>query len=291
MVSKKLIVAAIGIVVIVALFGGYFAFTKLSPAAENGDIVKVDYILKLENGSVIDTNIQKIAEENGIFNEQRKYEPMQITVGSGQVIPGFDRALIGMHKGQTKTVTIPPEEAYGEYKIESIGNITRKFEYDRVVNANFSKVAVPIENFVQHFGVNATKGAIVEEPMSDFKFKVLDVNEENATVIAYYKIGQVIQVPTTRFNATVIAVGANSVTFRQDPPESAYKQYGNVIYEVTPTKIIETVDVEVGERVPYGIIKEVNDDYILLDMNHPLAGKTLVFTITIVNIMKPAASK
>lgn len=289
MVSKKLIVAAIGIVIILALFGGYFTLTKFMPAAEAGDIVKINYILKLENGSVIDTNLQNVAEENGLFNEQRTYEPMQITVNASQVIPGFDKALIGMREGQTKTVTVQPADAYGEYKIESVGNISRTFEYDRTISTDTSPVPIPLDAFKEHFGVEAKKGDIVKDAQSGYDIKVLDTNEENATVIVAYHIGQVIQVQTTGFNATVISIGANKVTFRQDPPESAEKAYGKVTYEVTPTKIIETVDVQVGDKVPYGIITEVNDDYILMDMNHPLAGKTLVFTITMVNVMKPAA--
>ena len=289
MVSKKLIVAVIGIVIILALFGGYFTLTKLMPAAKAGDIVKVNYILKLENGSVIDTSIQSIAEESGIYNAQRKYEPIQITVNSSQVIPGFDKALIGMREGQTKTITVQPAEAYGEWKIENVANISRTFEYDRTISTDISPVPIPLDAFKEHFGVEAKKGDIVKDAQSGYDIKVLDTDEENATVIVAYHIGQVIQVQTTGFNATVISIGSNKVTFRQDPPESAEKQYGTVTYEVTPTKIIETVDVQVGEKVPYGIITEVNDDYVLLDMNHPLAGKTLTFTITMVNVMKPAA--
>jgi peptidylprolyl isomerase len=41
--------------------------------------------------------------------------PLEFTVGSGQVISGFDEAVIGMTPGMTKTVTIPPEKGYGVY--------------------------------------------------------------------------------------------------------------------------------------------------------------------------------
>jgi FKBP-type peptidyl-prolyl cis-trans isomerase 2 len=259
------------------------------PAAKAGDIVKVNYILKLENGSVIDTNIQSIAEESGIYNAQRKYEPIQITVNSSQVIPGFDKALIGMREGQTKTITVQPAEAYGEWNIENVANISRTFEYNRTISTDISPVPIPLDAFKEHFGVEAKKGDIVKDAQSGYDIKVLDTNEENATVVVAYHVGQVIQVPTTGFNATVISVGTNKVTFRQDPPETAEKQYGTVTYEVTPTKIIETLDVQVGESVSIGTVTEVTDDNVLIDMNHPLAGKTLTFTITMVNVMKPAA--
>ena len=69
--------------------------------AKNGDIVQVDYTGKLENGTVFDTS------------EGR--EPLNFTLGAGQVIPGFEQAVLGMKVGESKTVTIPVDEAYGEY--------------------------------------------------------------------------------------------------------------------------------------------------------------------------------
>jgi peptidylprolyl isomerase len=68
---------------------------------KNGDAVKVNYHGKLTDGTTFDSS------------EGR--EPLQFTVGIGQVIKGFDTALIGMQVGEKKTVQIPVEEAYGAY--------------------------------------------------------------------------------------------------------------------------------------------------------------------------------
>lgn len=290
MVSKKVIAAIFGIVIIAALFGGYFAFTKLMPGAVKGDIVKVDYILKLENGTVMDTSMQTVAKENNIFNANRTYQPMQLTAGSGQVIKGFDNALIGMRKGQTKTITVSPADGYGEWKIENVANISRTFESDRYVTSNLTASDVPKATFAQYFGSNVSVGDIVTDPQSDFKFKVLAMNDENVTLILHPEIGKTITIPTTGFNATATKVTATTVTWRQDPPQTVEKQYGTVIYTVTATKIIETLDVKVGDRVSIGVVTEVTDDTVLIDMNSPLAGKTLIFTITMVDVMKPASS-
>ncbi|MPN33833.1 FKBP-type peptidyl-prolyl cis-trans isomerase SlyD [bioreactor metagenome] len=56
-----------------------------------------------------------MAQEAGVYNPQREYVPLNITVGSGQVIEGFEEGLIGMKEGEEKNLTIPPEKAYGEY--------------------------------------------------------------------------------------------------------------------------------------------------------------------------------
>ena len=67
---------------------------------KRGDTVKVHYTGTLEDGSVFDSS------------EGR--EPLQFTVGSGQVIVGFDEAVTGMAVGEKKTVLIPCSKAYGE---------------------------------------------------------------------------------------------------------------------------------------------------------------------------------
>jgi peptidylprolyl isomerase len=66
---------------------------------KDGDTVKVHYTGKLENGEVFDTS--------------REQEPFEFTVGNKAVIPGFEKGVVGMEVGDTKTLEIPPEEAYG----------------------------------------------------------------------------------------------------------------------------------------------------------------------------------
>ena len=78
-----------------------------------GQIVKVNYVGKLLNGKLFDTNIESIAKENNVYNPQRPYEPMEVPAGKGQLIPGFDEALLMMKKGGKATVIIPFAQAYG----------------------------------------------------------------------------------------------------------------------------------------------------------------------------------
>jgi len=67
--------------------------------AKQGDSVKIHYTGRLSDGTVFDTS------------EGR--EPLEFTLGSGQVIPGFDEAVTGMNVGESKNVTIPMDKAYG----------------------------------------------------------------------------------------------------------------------------------------------------------------------------------
>lgn len=78
-------------------------------AAQVGDTVKVEYHGTLNDGTVFDSTV------NESFGHP---DPLQFTVGAGQMIPGFDKAVRGMEVGDTKTVTIAAKEAYGEKYFE-----------------------------------------------------------------------------------------------------------------------------------------------------------------------------
>jgi len=67
---------------------------------QSGDTVKVDYTGKLSDGTVFDTSVGK--------------QPLEFTLGSNEVIEGFETAVLGMKVGESKTVTIPAVQAYGE---------------------------------------------------------------------------------------------------------------------------------------------------------------------------------
>ncbi len=78
---------------------------------KSGDTVKVHYTGKLDNGEIFDTS------EEG--------EPFSFTVGEGQVIDGFDNALVGMQVGETKEIVVPPDQAYGERDEDLVQRISR----------------------------------------------------------------------------------------------------------------------------------------------------------------------
>jgi peptidylprolyl isomerase len=80
-------------------------------AAKEGSTVKVHYTGKLEDGTVFGTSIGS--------------DPLEFTIGDGDVIPGFEQAVIGMKPGESKTVTIPAEEAYGPYDNDLVGEVAR----------------------------------------------------------------------------------------------------------------------------------------------------------------------
>lgn len=80
---------------------------------EVNSTVTVNYTGKLEDGSVFDSSL----------NEGR--EPLKATLGQGSLIPGFEKGLIDMTEGETKTISIPFLEAYGERRDELIAEVPK----------------------------------------------------------------------------------------------------------------------------------------------------------------------
>jgi peptidylprolyl isomerase len=70
--------------------------------AKNGDTVKVHYTGKLPDDTV--------------FDSSANHDPLEFTIGSGQIIPGFEQAVVGMQPGESRTATVPADQAYGPHQ-------------------------------------------------------------------------------------------------------------------------------------------------------------------------------
>ncbi len=82
------------------------------PVIQNGSTVQFEYTLTDKDGKVLDTN--------------KGQEPLTYTQGEGQIIPGLEKALKGLHAGDQKHVVIPPEEAYGPFKQEAVIEVPKE---------------------------------------------------------------------------------------------------------------------------------------------------------------------
>ena len=104
----------------------------MSEAVKDGDRVRVHYTGKLEDGQV--------------FDSSRDGEPLEFTVGAGDVIHGFDEAVRGMSVGETKTIEIEPEDAYGLRRDGLVATIEREraqFPVEPQVGMN---LALPLQD-------------------------------------------------------------------------------------------------------------------------------------------------
>ncbi|KPK74443.1 MAG: peptidylprolyl isomerase [Phycisphaerae bacterium SM23_30] len=79
--------------------------------AKEGDTVKVHCLGKLDNGKTFFTSAEQ--------------DPLQFTIGEGQTIPGFEQAVVGMNSGESKTITVEADDAYGPHREDMVLEVNR----------------------------------------------------------------------------------------------------------------------------------------------------------------------
>lgn len=121
----------------------------MSQVKEN-DTVKVHYTGKLSNGQVFDSSEGK--------------EPLEIALGQGMLIPGFEKAIIDMKVNDKKTVNIPKEEAYGDIKEDL---------FHKVDNSQLPEEIKP------EIGMGLTSRS---EDGREYQFRIAEVNEDHIIV-------------------------------------------------------------------------------------------------------------
>ncbi len=130
----------------------------------NGKQVTLEYTLKLDDQSVVDTNVGG--------------EPLKVTQGHHEVIPGLEKALEGMAPGEKKKVTVAPTEAYGTVDPKAFQEVDRK-----MVPVESQKVGTQLEG-------TTTDGKKVYPRIAEVKNEtiVLDFNHPLAGKTLYFDV-------------------------------------------------------------------------------------------------------
>jgi peptidylprolyl isomerase len=140
-----------GVIALVVIFIIAIFILPNPTAAAMGDSVSVYYTLRLEDGTLFDSNL------NGT--------PLAFTVGSTSIIPGFSSAIVGMKVNQEKTVDIPFDQAYGPYRSERIHVVNRT---GILANQTFTEG--------QYYNIHS------EANNSDVRIRVLNVTPTTLTI-------------------------------------------------------------------------------------------------------------
>ena len=136
---KKSVILAAMVLLLVSSHSLNAETANSNQVVKNGDTISVDYTGRLTDGTIFDSSRKRDAEKSKNYDAKRTYGPISFTVWAGQMIPGFDKGVVGMKVGEKKTLTIPPKDAYGE-----------AFQTQVVSKTNFADVItqeIPVENF------------------------------------------------------------------------------------------------------------------------------------------------
>lgn len=274
-------------IVVIALVGAgaYAAYGAMSTIQEStepgqtvhvGDQINVDYIGMFEDGTVFDTSIQSVAENNTLypkslsFSATAPFNPLGFTVGEGQMIEGFDRGVVGMGVNQTKVITINPDEAYG-YSIE-----------ERIMTRDLSETFPVFEwitnytSFEDTYSIPAVLGTTVVNSNYGWNMTVYFVDPTSEDILMKNEpmVGEIIQL-YDGWDSIVVSVDSSA---NQGTGEIVVKHLlypedeGNIMSSDSYGQFFITdVDLTSGTMT--------------LDYNREVVGKTLIFKITIVSIV------
>jgi len=264
--------------VVIVLYQGGQSEGSSSDLVTVGQTIQVDYIGKLTDGRVFDTSNYSIAINDAAYpktlsftlRDQTSYTQLSFEVGGGQLIAGFDSAVVGMRIGETKAVTLTSDEAYGPMDLA------------KLVTFDLTETVPLLETFTSaqftaEYGVGPVAGLTVTDPSWDWPVTVLEYNTQSDRVVVkntptvdteYHINGD----STTGWDVLVTDIDSTSdlITLEHQLVDADSDYIMGV--DGTGTFFITQVDVENGTAVK--------------NYNSELLGKSLVFIITIFAILE-----
>jgi len=238
--KKNLLVMNAALVLSFLLFSGC-ALQPPARTAKAGDKVLVNYSISLENGSVIDSaNVSFI-------------------VGKSAAIQGLQDAVAGLREGESKSVSVPPEKAFGEWKPELVRMLQKTYDVSRYSEISF-------QDFAIKYGADYHVG------------RTIALNYWNATVVGNGSAVRLRVDPAEGilvsadqlhpFPQRVTQVGADSFT---------------VEIQAQPGDVGSVFNASAGTVTKVRVLNE-SAGFLLVDTNHELAGKTVVLNVTLIKI-------
>jgi FKBP-type peptidyl-prolyl cis-trans isomerase 2 len=227
---------------------------------EIGDVVRINYIMRAD-GLLIDTTYKEIAKKSSDydlieFDHHFGFEPLTFILGTVQVNPEFNNVVKDMKTGEKKVITLPSEKTmWGARKSGLIRNMTRFTIIPR-------EESIPTQMFNQSFGTEPELG---KEIVLDF------------------------------WNSTIISVENESIVIRHEPEDKIVGvPGGNITISADDEKVTMEFIPKINQsfRIKDGTLITVLDmdkTHMIVDYNHPAAGKPLEIEIVLEEISKPVS--
>ncbi|MEI6827883.1 MAG: thioredoxin family protein [Desulfuromonadales bacterium] len=234
---------------------------QLMLPAAGGDLATVNYQAMLEDGSLFYTTRKEIADNPALkkvswYAAPGSYTPEAVTVGKAALLPGIGAALIGMKAGESKQLTLTPEQAYGH----------------------------PIPAKRQEISLTVTVPIVFTLPAEEY------VKRSGSFPV----VGRELQL-TPYFTAKVTAVREREVEleFQAEDGKTYVEPFGTTSVKKGENEIVTTLTPVIGSSFPLregsGVIIASDGKTFTVDQNHPLAGKTVVIDLELTGLTAAAA--
>ena len=165
--------------------------------AGEGDTVIFNFAGYLEDKTLFDTSFEELAEnpdveKSYIFHPRMSYTPLEVTLGTGSLIPGLENELYGVMKGDVKTVEVDAELGYGISDPEKVVAVPRRNAIS--LHQTFSKFDdITRSQFTRIFNTTPEVDDVYQFPTASMDLKVLEVDEHNVLIEYIVEINEVIE--------------------------------------------------------------------------------------------------
>jgi FKBP-type peptidyl-prolyl cis-trans isomerase 2 len=229
---------------------------KSAAPAAIGDLATVNYTAMLEDGAVFYSTRKTVADDPAVkkalwFSAPKEFAAEVVPVGKAALFPGIGDALVGMKVGGTKRLVLPPEQAFGLSDPQKLQKLP-------LVRSMPRTLTVPAEEYVKRFNGFPTVGQ--EIPLTPyFSAKIAAVREKEVDLQLTAEHGKIFNEP---FGETVITADEATIT----------------------TTLKAVVGAVFPSQNGYGVITASDADSFTVDMNNPLAGKTITIDLELTGL-------
>jgi FKBP-type peptidyl-prolyl cis-trans isomerase 2 len=262
-----------------------------STSVKNGSEISVDYIgsyfiESYENGKVFDTSIENVSIANNL-TPRSTYEPLKFKVGAGQVFSTIEEGVLGMIKGETRLIIIPAEKGYKiDPSLIQISTSTLEIPISRTMSKTFE---IPVPQFEQFFGSDHSVGDILSIPDTNINLTIKKINTSSVNLAYNLKVGSIIKTNSSAWSEIVTKVDNKNITANISNlttdmviqlPGAPFSttiismNNGTMVLKHNPINRVLFNDMFVA----------VNDTSLIIDRNPEIAGKTLIFDVTLLSI-------
>ncbi|MFO8110305.1 MAG: FKBP-type peptidyl-prolyl cis-trans isomerase [Thermoplasmata archaeon] len=276
---------------------GYFSEDEpdAEPVIEMGDAITVHYTGWLEDERIyeerriFDTSRDHLPEKTTLtFDERVRDEPFQFTVGEG-VIEGWSEYMVGMKEGETKHIIIPPEKAYDTRTTDLVFTIEREEKLPVYEN-------ISVSFFEERYGTSPSSYMVVTDHFWGWEKTVMSVEGDRVILRNDPEIGEhynAYKQEGSGWRSKVTSVdsstnnGIGEIHVRHLVEKGTIVNSNHIGMHNTDIAKVENTRIDAGQSQDHrGIVVDVCEDTITVDFNEEVAGKTLRFKVTVLEIQK-----
>lgn len=281
------------------------------------------YVGRLADGSLFNTNHPSFAEAPLPRADFYRASPGNLTIQTGllsnptdsgaNVIPGFWKGMLGMQKGETRTITIPPADGYGPKTLRE--TVDRETTLERRFEIEVRELPRPFASFAEHVRTTGQGNAsdydvgstfTLREGSNVWTFRITAMDATTVTYVPAPPVGAKFTLPSAPAwpNASVVeSVNESVIVFYTTPTTEPGETFSFFPYwpdasevaRLTADEIVVRHSPAVGLQYSPGgeagqaayVVESVNESGIVVttESPNPLAGETLVFDVTVLELL------